>query len=425
MLWLLFFSLLGSFSLTASYYSLRALGPQYPISSIKSFFFLQIHRKLFSKRATDLLLLALLFSRQLLFFILAATTMAILTTLFPIDDWWHASSGWHHWILLLVALLLCVALVDLMPRLFALNRPEHTFLIVSPVTSAVLVILLPLNYLVLHLPKHLLKPLLAQQWPATGAITQKIVAMLQEDDGNSQSELTNRKLVESVLRFKDRIVREVMLPRIHLFALPSTMTIQEAAEHIVKEGYSRVPVYKENIDHIVGLLMYKDLLPFYMEHHEENITIERFCKPVFYIPETKKVSHLLQEFRARQMHMAIVVDEYGGTEGIVTIEDLLEEIVGEIADEYDEKEAVLYTIDPAGVIIADARMTLFDLEQECQVQLGEEGDYETIGGFIYQQVGAIPKQGFRIFLDNYILEVLSSTDRAIGKIRITPLEKEV
>ncbi len=251
------------------------------------------------------------------------------------------------------------------------------------------------------------------------------------DDLQEQKLLSrqDQKLLQSVLTFQDRIVREVMVPRVDLFCLPETSTIREAAIGMQKEGYSRVPVYKNTQDHIVGVLMYKDILAKYMEYESQgkdksflDETIEDLAKNVLYTPETKKISLLLQEFCKKQMHLAVVVDEYGGTAGVITIEDILEEIVGEIADEYDEAE-VLVMPSGKGSWIVDGRMKLLDLCEETGIKIPSEGDYDTMAGYIFFRLGTIPKKGVVLHHDDFDIEILNSGDRFVEKVKITPIGK--
>jgi putative hemolysin len=184
-----------------------------------------------------------------------------------------------------------------------------------------------------------------------------------------------------------------------------------------------VPVYKETIDQIVGILMYRDILSKYMAAEAQNnpklldAPIDTLVKKVLFVPETKKISQLLQEFKKKQSHLAIVVDEYGGTAGIVTIEDLLEEIVGEIEDEYDEEEE-LYTTLSDSTWIADGRLSILDAEEQLGIHLPDEGEFDTIGGFIFHRAGSIPSKGFKIQLDDLELEVVKSNDRRVEKVKI-------
>jgi putative hemolysin len=255
-------------------------------------------------------------------------------------------------------------------------------------------------------------------------VKHEIFQILQEAKLSLKLTLHDKKLIASVIYFQTRIAREVMIPRINIFSLESSTTIRKAVKLLEEEGYSRVPVYKGTIDHIVGVLMYKDILTKYLEYQERDndqavleAPIESIVKPVMYAPETKKISNLLQDFRKKQMHLAIVVDEYGGTAGIVTIEDILEEIVGEIEDEYDAEEDLFHPLSE-NVWIVDAKMSIIDAKEQLKISIPQEGDYETIGGYIFHRAGTIPSKGFTIKLDAIELEVLKSNDRKVEKVKI-------
>jgi CBS domain containing-hemolysin-like protein len=239
----------------------------------------------------------------------------------------------------------------------------------------------------------------------------------------------DRRVLQSVLHFRDRIAREIMRPRVELFCLPEEITVQQAAEMLQREGYSRVPVYKDTVDTIVGVLFYKDVLAKYItatqsEANQEELLsmpIKKLIKKVFYCPETKKIASLLQEFRKRQTHIAVIVDEYGGTSGLVTIEDILEEIVGEIADEYDVEETLFKPRVDGGWIV-DARMNLLDIEEELGITIPQEEDYDTLAGYVFYRVGSIPQAGLILHHDRFELEVLKSNDRMVEEVSITPIQ---
>ena len=241
----------------------------------------------------------------------------------------------------------------------------------------------------------------------------------------------DKRLLQSVLSFRNRIAREIMRPRVDLFCLPETISLKQAADLLQREGYSRVPVYRETIDTIVGVLFYKDVLAKYAAAAEAGnnreallaTPVKTLVKKVYYCPETKKIAPLLQEFRKRQTHMAVVVDEYGGTAGLVTIEDILEEIVGEISDEYDEQEA-LFSPAPGGGWIVDARMNLLDVEEEMGIKIPQEEDYDTLAGYIFYRVGSIPQAGLVLHHDTFEIEVLKSNDRMVEEVKIVPITNE-
>lgn len=235
------------------------------------------------------------------------------------------------------------------------------------------------------------------------------------------------KILSSLVTFNKKVTREVMIPRVKVFSLPAKTTIRQASSLILSEGYSRIPVYKDKIDNIIGVLMYKDVLKLYIQSTEEkeallDSPIDMLIKPVIYAPENKKISHLFQEFRSKQRHMAIIVNEYGGTEGIITIEDILEELVGEIQDEYDIDEERQFWQLPNNSWIVDAKTSIIDIEKKLNIHIPHSPEYETISGFIFHRAGAIPKKGWSLHLDEFDIEVLISSERSIEKIKITPIK---
>ncbi|MFA5250949.1 MAG: hemolysin family protein [Parachlamydiales bacterium] len=235
----------------------------------------------------------------------------------------------------------------------------------------------------------------------------------------------DEKLFSSLATFNEKDAREVMIPRIKMFALSSATTIKKAAKMVLSEKYSRVPVYGNDLDSIVGVLMYKDLLKVYTEAEKaSNLLdekIEMLVKPVIYAPENKKISALFQELRKKQRHLAIIVNEYGETEGIITIEDILEELVGEIKDEYDVGEEEPFWHLPNGSWIVDAKASIIDIEKKVGIPIPHSPEYETVGGFLFHKAGAIPPKGWKLYLDEFEIEVLISSERCLEKLRIIPL----
>lgn len=259
---------------------------------------------------------------------------------------------------------------------------------------------------------------------------QEIIDIIEETRFTPDINRHDKVLIESVLAFRERIAREVMVPRVDVFSLSAETSIKEAANLLAAEGYSRTPIYRNTVDNIVGVLMYKDILTKFRESDQKGndpsileAPIETILKNVLYTPETKKISNLLQEFRKKQVHLAIVVDEYGGTEGIVTIEDILEQIVGDIEDEYDEEEE-LYFLQPDGSWIVDARMNVLDAQEQFGLNIPQEGEYDTIGGYVFACAGAIPSKGFVIHQDDFEIEIIKSNERMVEKIRIRPVHNK-
>lgn len=317
---------------------------------------------------------------------------------------------------------------DFLPHLMAKKNTEQRLSWAMPLSSCFLWLCFPFTFIYVKLADLSFKKLeQSKHHDPIDEMKETILHLLMDTGAKGELTPADTKLIASVIQFKDRIVREVMVPRIDLFSLPIETTIRQATEDFLVEGYSRIPVYENSVDNIVGILMFKDFLKLYMEALDSkrdrsflDESVKTMMKTVIYTPETKNVSQLLQEFRSKQTHMAIVVDEYGGTEGVVTLEDLLEEIVGEIADEYDVDDEQLYTSIPSGGYIVDARMNLYDAMETFHIKIPGEGDYDTIGGYVFHQVGSIPEKGLVIHNDDFTLEVLSTTDRNVEKVKILP-----
>ncbi len=212
----------------------------------------------------------------------------------------------------------------------------------------------------------------------------RLLVTVGEEEGVLEEEET--EMIHSIFEFADTTVREVMIPRIDMVMLPSTATVTAAVDLVLEGGFSRIPVYEAQVgvDEIIGILYTKDLLQQLREEHDK-LLIRDFLRPAYFVPETKKLDDLLREIRQSRTHMAIVVDEYGSVAGLVTIEDLVEEIVGDIQDEYDHEE-VLYEKVNEYEYICDAKISIYDFNELMDLKL-EDIDYETLGGFVYAQIG--------------------------------------
>lgn len=322
-------------------------------------------------------------------------------------------------------LLLSFIIGDYLPRLFGTRLSVKALRCSAPVASFFLTAVFPFTYIFLRISQTLSRTIYFDhvQEPIAQA-KQEIIDIVQQAELSPELSAHDKKLIESVLTFRELVAREVMVPRVDMFSLAATVSIKEAAILLESEGYSRTPVYRHTVDNIVGVLMYKDVLSKYQEYESKgndqtvlNAPIETLMKGILYTPETKKLSNLLQEFRKKQVHFAVVVDEYGGTEGIVTIEDILEEIVGDISDEYDEEEA-LFVPQSDGSWIVDPHMSILDAEEQLGIEIPQEGDYDTIGGYIFHCAGAIPSRGFVIHRDEFEIEILRSNERTLEKVKI-------
>lgn len=433
---LMLFFLFGVFLLTATSTALRRLhnrDSKKQFQSLRRFFWYRsFHLIFFPNREFEGIFFASICAQYIARFGYAIFAYMFLsnTTLFQEASLGQGFSSFWIVMALLGFIVLGFVIGDFLPRIFATKMPETAVHLCAPPASLYMFFAFPLVLIFLKISQSLSHTIYFDHFQEpTSQAKQEIIEIIQNAELSSGITFHDKRLIESVLSFRDRIVREVMVPRVNAFSLPAEISIKDAAQKIYEEGYSRIPVYKGSVDNIVGILMYKDVLKKYMEFTESggdtkilDTPIESICKPMLYTPETKKISNLLQEFRKQQVHFAVVVDEYGGTEGLVTIEDILEAIVGDIADEYDEEEEQLIKDVGDHSWIVDAKLNIIDAEEQLGIKIPQEGDYDTIGGYIYHCAGAIPTKGFTIHHDTFEMEILSSNERSVEKVRIKPVE---
>ena|SRR5688572_25185138 len=242
------------------------------------------------------------------------------------------------------------------------------------------------------------------------------------DDDQGLIEEEGRKLLQSIVDFGDTLVREVMTPRPDMVATASDATLAQVKALFQEQEYSRIPVYGENLDHILGWIYVKDLIRLKDANDTAILSrdLPQLIRPATFVPETKRVADLLKEFQQKQTQLAIVVDEYGGTAGLATIEDLLEEIVGEIRDEYDvEAEPVVE--DPDGSFVFSGKVNFDEVRERLDVAIEPEG-FETVGGYVLTRVGRVPAPGERFDLDGMLVEVLEAERRRIHRVRFRKIE---
>ncbi len=243
----------------------------------------------------------------------------------------------------------------------------------------------------------------------------EIDALIEEAEEEGIIEKEEGDLLKSVVEFGDTIVREIMTPRVSVICVPGTANIDALRELVIKEKHSRIPVYKDRIDNIEGIIIAKDLMEYSADRFKDQ-SLEPLLRPVYFIPESMKVAELLKEFQKRKQKLAIVVDEHGGVSGLVTMEDLMEEIVGEIQDEYDKDEIQIIPEEADSyIVLGDVEVEeledLFDLELE-------DDDYITVGGLITHSLGRLPEAGEKIEIKGLALEILEVDQKRITKLRI-------
>jgi CBS domain containing-hemolysin-like protein len=234
-----------------------------------------------------------------------------------------------------------------------------------------------------------------------------------EEEGLINEE--ENEMIRAIFALRDTVVREIMVPRTDMASLTVDAPINEALQAIIACGHSRIPVFEGTIDNVVGILYAKDLLKCWGQDESAPV-VRKLLRAPFFTPETKNLEELLQEFKKRRVHLAIVIDEYGGTSGLVTIEDLLEQIVGDIQDEYDLEEEWL-TEGADGTVVVDARLPIEELEEHFGINVERE-KFDTVGGLIFYLLGRIPATGEEVACNGLLLTVLDADERRISKVRV-------
>jgi CBS domain containing-hemolysin-like protein len=247
-------------------------------------------------------------------------------------------------------------------------------------------------------------------------LEEEIMSVVSEGEREGAIENDEKRMIESILDLHDADVGKIMTPRTDMVAIEASVTAEEAVAMVNESGFSRLPVYNETRDNIVGVLYAKDLL---CRHRDGTpATIGELMRKPYFVPETKMVARLLQEFKSKKVHIAIVLDEYGGTAGLATVEDILEEIVGEITDEYDSSEEPTVHVVGDDVAEIDARMNIDEVNEALHIELPEDGDFETVGGFVSSHLGRIPVKGETFAYDNVQFVVLAAEERRVSRIQL-------
>jgi len=253
----------------------------------------------------------------------------------------------------------------------------------------------------------------------------EIVYAMQVGEKEGVIELEERKMLTRALGLKDTNVKEIMIPRVDMVAIDEDDDLNSIISLVTEEGYSRYPVYRESIDNVIGLLYAKDILKTIDEKGPDfltRVTAREIVRQPFFVPETKKIDDLLQEFKDNLIHMAIVVDEYGGTEGLVTIEDIIEEVMGEIMDEFDEDEETGIEKIGENSYIIDAKVPINDIEREIDIEFPET-EFESVGGYLFEVFEKVPEVGEEIDVNGFHFKILAASKSKIEKIKLTIKKK--
>ncbi|MBD3383275.1 MAG: DUF21 domain-containing protein [candidate division Zixibacteria bacterium] len=304
-------------------------------------------------------------------------------------------------------------MIETLPRKIAENAGVSLALTASPMMALLVGITSPFRYLfgaMTDLTARLARSRREQN--QDGVTEEKIIEMIDEATQEGEFSRAEQALIKSVFEFSDTTAMQCMTPRTDISAVSIEDPIEKIMAFVRSEGYSRYPVYRGDFDHIIGVLFSRDIVNLLLDN--KLFTFQDLIRPAYFVPDSKKVSEVLADFQSKQVHMAIVLDEFGGTAGIITIEDIIEEIVGEIQDEYDEEEALFKRLRP-NLVEVNARMDVDDFNERFQSDLPED-QADTIGGLIFTVLGELPLMRQRIKIDSIEFQVLALDGNRIDKV---------
>src|SRR5690606_12571550 len=325
-----------------------------------------------------------------------------------------------------VAAVLLVTFGRLLPRVFAAKGFDGPVRRALPAAHYLGLVLSPVTVPILGFKRLLDRAIgLDRTAPVNGTFADEIIATVAEGEREGSVGEDEADIIENVVDMREVEVSEIMTPRTEMSWIPSTSSVFEALRFAAEEKHSRIPVGEDDSDHIVRVFYVRDVVDKLVDIEMiKHLPVKQVCRRPFNVPETKNVSDMLREFKANKIHMAIVLDEYGGTSGLITIEDVLEEIVGEIDDEYDtdEEAPVLDKLGPDRAQV-DARIYIEDLNDALDVSLPDDQDFDTVGGFVFSHLGRVPQRGESFTWENLEIQVLDADDRRVKLLEVNVLER--
>lgn len=313
-----------------------------------------------------------------------------------------------------------ISLGEQAPKMLAIKNPKSTSLVIAIPLNLFYISFKPVVWLLNHAANFILRLLGIQQVTESERINseEELRMLIAEGRKSGAIDQTEHQLIEKIFEFNDKQASEIMVPRNHMIAININDSRDKIFQIVTEEGFSRIPVYKDTIDNIVGIIYSKDLIS--AAEHKELITLNDIIRPAFFVSSTKQIGNLLKEMQRNKVHMAIVVDEYGGVEGLVTIEDIVEEIVGEIQDEYDV-EAQDVVAEKSGVYLVNPIISIEDFNKKFGTAIPEDPDYQTLNGFLQKVTGHIPEVYERIDYKGMSFVITKKTGNRILQVRVQKL----
>jgi CBS domain containing-hemolysin-like protein len=310
-----------------------------------------------------------------------------------------------------------ISLGEQAPKMLAIKNPKSTSLVIAIPLNLFYISFKPVVWLLNHAANFILRLIGIQQVSESERINseEELRMLIAEGRKSGAIDQTEHQLIEKIFEFNDKQASEIMVPRNHMVAININDSRDKIFQIVTEEGFSRIPVYKDTIDNIVGIIYSKDLIS--AAEHKELITLNDIIRPAFFVSSTKQIGNLLKEMQRNKVHMAIVVDEYGGVEGLVTIEDIIEEIVGEIQDEYDVEAQDVVT-EKSGVYLVNPIISIEDFNKKFGTAIPEDPDYQTLNGFLQKVTGHIPEVYERIDYKGMSFVITKKTGNRILQVRV-------
>jgi CBS domain containing-hemolysin-like protein len=322
----------------------------------------------------------------------------------------------------IVITFLSIVFGELAPKNIAIQRSVRTALAVSTPLQLFFVVFRPIIWVLNEFAGFILKILGIKEFQGEAHhSSEELQYLLDQGKETGAIDSNEHELIQNVFEFNERVVKNIMVPRTKMSAIDISSTKEELLDQLITEGYSRIPVYDDVIDKIVGIVHAKDILPLMVRN--EEIVLKDIIRKPYFIPETKKINDLMAELQQKRIQIAIVLDEFGGTAGMVTLEDIVEELVGEIQDEYDEERPIVEVVNSREYIV-NALATIYDVNTHLPHDLPEDGDYDTVSGWLGEIFGKIPDVGEQKESNGYNITVLKKSDQNIESVKLELLINE-
>tara|TARA_Y100001970_G_scaffold66365_1_gene84762 strand:+ start:2855 stop:4090 length:1236 start_codon:yes stop_codon:yes gene_type:complete len=321
--------------------------------------------------------------------------------------------------LLLIEVIIITFLVlifgEIIPKTYAIARSEKYSNFIAKPLDIILTTIYPIAFFFHKITDVIIKVLpINKEQTFDSEEELMMLAEVGEEEGTLDHEESD--MIQSVLEFKNKLVKEILTPRVDVVSLDSSSSLDEAMDVIMNKKYSKIPVYKDTIDNIKGILYAKDIIPYLIGSRPE-IDLLKLTREPYFIPETKPIDEVMQEFKIKKTNIAVVVDEWGGTSGILTLEDIVEEVTGELRDPFDKEEYEIIN-NKDGTSIVDGSIHIYDIEENFEIEFPDDRDYDTLAGFILDDIGDIPSEGEKVVLHNYQFKVLKVISNRIDKIEV-------